>query len=113
MRILYEEDIENYDFLEIILNQKDSEDLSNEGIVKEFLGGLCGKRNLNVYLRVDPNEEENMPLVKGKAAKSKKGFSENVKAEMNAGKKQSQAVAIAYSEARGGKKKPGKKAKKG
>ena len=46
-----------------------------------------------------------MPLVKGAAAKSKKGFSENVKREMEAGKPQKQAVAIAYSEARGGKKK--------
>lgn len=46
-----------------------------------------------------------MPLVKGKAASTKKGFSENVKREMNAGKKQSQAVAIAYSEADRGKKK--------
>ena len=45
-----------------------------------------------------------MPLVKGKAAKSKKGFSENIKREMEAGKPQKQAVAIAYSEARGGKK---------
>lgn len=46
-----------------------------------------------------------MPLVKGKAAKSKKGFSENIKKEMKAGKPQKQAVAIAYSEARKGKKK--------
>lgn len=45
-----------------------------------------------------------MPLVKGAKAKSKKGFSENVKREMEAGKPQKQAVAIAYSEARGGKK---------
>lgn len=45
-----------------------------------------------------------MPLVKGAAARSKKGFSENVKREMEAGKPQKQAVAIAYSEARGGKK---------
>jgi hypothetical protein len=45
-----------------------------------------------------------MPLVKGAAAKSKKGFSENVKREMEAGKPQKQAVAIAYSEARGAKK---------
>jgi len=50
-----------------------------------------------------------MPLVKGKKAKSKKGFSENVKREMEAGKPQKQAVAIAYSEARGGKKKAKKK----
>jgi retron-type reverse transcriptase len=40
-----------------------------------------------------------MPLVKGKAAKTKKGFSTNVKREMEAGKPQRQAVAIAYSEA--------------
>jgi hypothetical protein len=42
-----------------------------------------------------------MPLVKGRAAKSKKGFSTNIKREMKAGKPQKQAVAIAYSEARG------------
>jgi len=45
-----------------------------------------------------------MPLVKGKKASSKKGFSENIKREMGAGKPQKQAVAIAYSEARRGKK---------
>jgi hypothetical protein len=49
-------------------------------------------------------KEREMPLVKGKKAKSKKGFSENVKREMEAGKPQKQAVAIAYSEAREGKK---------
>ena len=52
-----------------------------------------------------------MPLVKGKAAKSRKGFSENVKREMEAGKPQKQAVAIAYSEADKSKKKS-KKGKK-
>jgi hypothetical protein len=46
-----------------------------------------------------------MPLVKGKKAKTRKGFSENVKREMEAGKPQKQAVAIAYSEAKGKKKK--------
>lgn len=46
-----------------------------------------------------------MPLVKGKKASTKKGFSDNVKREMESGKKQSQAVAIAYSEARRGKEK--------
>jgi len=45
-----------------------------------------------------------MPLIKGKKAKTRKGFSENVKREMEAGKPQKQAVAIAYSEARDGKK---------
>ncbi len=55
-----------------------------------------------------------MPLVKGKKASSKKGFSENVRREMHEGKPQKQAVAIAYSEAdRGMKKKSPKIKKKG
>lgn len=45
-----------------------------------------------------------MPLVKGAKAKTKKGFSDNVSREIKSGKKKSQAVAIAYSEAREGKK---------
>jgi hypothetical protein len=45
-----------------------------------------------------------MPLVKGIKAKTRKGFSENVRREVEAGKPQKQAVAIAYSEARGKKK---------
>jgi len=46
-----------------------------------------------------------MPLVKGSKAKTRKGFGENVKREMNSGKSQKQSVAIAYSEAKGKKKK--------
>jgi hypothetical protein len=49
-----------------------------------------------------------MPLVKGAKAKTKKGFSTNVKREMEAGKPQRQAVAIAYSEAGEKKKKKNK-----
>jgi len=46
-----------------------------------------------------------MPLVKGKKARTRKGFAENIEREMAAGKPQKQAVAIAYSEARSSKKK--------
>lgn len=46
-----------------------------------------------------------MPLVKGKKASTPKGFSENVRRERKEGKKLDQSVAIAYSEARRGKKK--------
>lgn len=55
-----------------------------------------------------------MPLVKGKAAKTRKGFSENIRREKEAHPemKTKQAVAIAYSQARGGKKRPAKKGKK-
>lgn len=47
-----------------------------------------------------------MPLVKGKAAKTQKGMSENIRREVKAGKPQKQAVAIAYSVAKQAKKKP-------
>jgi hypothetical protein len=50
-----------------------------------------------------------MPLIKGAKAKTKKGFSENVRREMGSGKPQKQAVAIAYSEAGESKKKRKKK----
>ena len=40
-----------------------------------------------------------MPLVKGEKAKTRSGFSENVRREVHAGKPVKQAVAIAYSEA--------------
>lgn len=50
-----------------------------------------------------------MPLVKGKKAKTKEGISENIRREMNSGKKQSQAIAIAMSEAGKSKKKKKKK----
>ncbi|HEX4044690.1 MAG TPA: hypothetical protein VHZ76_03375 [Gammaproteobacteria bacterium] len=43
-----------------------------------------------------------MPLKKG-AKPGSKGFKDNIKEEMASGKKQNQAVAIAYSEARRGK----------
>jgi hypothetical protein len=46
-----------------------------------------------------------MPLKSGRAAKSRTGFSSNVKTEMKAGKPQKQAVAIAYAKKRGKKKK--------
>lgn len=44
-----------------------------------------------------------MPLIKG-AKPNSKGFKKNIETEMAAGKPQKQAVAIAYSEARRGKK---------
>lgn len=41
-----------------------------------------------------------MPLVKGKKAKTKEGFSANIKTELAAGKPKNQAIAIAYSQAK-------------
>lgn len=38
-----------------------------------------------------------MPLIKGRKAKSRKGVSENIRREVEAGKPQKQAIAIAMS----------------
>lgn len=46
-----------------------------------------------------------MPLMKGKKAKTKKGFESNLKEEIKSGKPKNQALAIAYSLAREKKKK--------
>ena len=40
-----------------------------------------------------------MPLLKGAKARSKKGIASNIRTEMHSGKKQSQAIAIAFSKA--------------
>ena len=41
-----------------------------------------------------------MPLLRGKAAKTKAGIRQNIRTEMKAGRPQKQAVAIALSQAR-------------
>lgn len=112
MQMIFEEEVatmpcnKREDFLEIILYPHDLDLLKRRGIKKDFPFGFHGKRNLNVFIRIDEinQEKEFMPLVKGKRARTREGFSENVRREIEAGKPQKQAVAIAYSEAREGKK---------
>lgn len=58
MRIIFEEDIEGSDFFEVILSEKDYDNLMTKGAVKEFPLGLFGDRNLNVYIRVDTTQED-------------------------------------------------------
>jgi hypothetical protein len=58
----------------------------SEGLARQIDNAIC-----------QHEKEIHMPLVKGDKAKSKKGFSTNVKREMEAGKPQAQSVAIAYS----------------
>lgn len=41
-----------------------------------------------------------MPLMKGEKAKTKKGMSQNIKTEMEAGKPKNQAIAIAFNQAK-------------
>lgn len=56
--MIYEEDIERMDFLEIILSNREYEKISLKGVVHNFPGGLHGKRTLNVYVRIDPKYDE-------------------------------------------------------
>lgn len=63
------------------------------------------EKMFNKHLEQEIKGEHTMPL---KKSKSKKAFSDNVAAEMDAGKKKDQALAIAYSV----KRQAGKKKKK-
>jgi len=53
MRLIFEENIERSDFLEIILSPQQVEKLLTDGIVRDYPTGLFGIRNLNVFIRVD------------------------------------------------------------
>jgi hypothetical protein len=104
VRVILEESDGEY-FFELILADYDFEKIKTYGgIIEDYVLDRSGPLYLNVFIR-HQQQGSFMPLVKGKKAKSKKGFSENVKKEMEAGKPQKQAVAIAYSEAKGKKKK--------
>ena len=52
MRIIFEEDIEHEDFLELILTPEELYNLPERGLVRNYPRGLCDQRNLNVYIRI-------------------------------------------------------------
>lgn len=113
MRMIFERNIELFDFIEIVLSTKDLHDLifsPERGIGEEFSDNPLSKRFLNVYVRVDHNQgDEEMPLVKGK---SQKAIRQNIETEMKVGgRPQKQAVAIALNEAKKSGYKPKAKSK--
>jgi hypothetical protein len=59
MRLIFEENVEKSDFIELILSPTQYQKMEDKGIVANFPKGLFGKRNLNVFVRVDQNYEEN------------------------------------------------------
>jgi hypothetical protein len=85
MRIIYDANVLGTDYLEIILTDGEIEAI-NTNLTEEFPVGFTPGNTLNIHIR-KKMDGESMPLVKGKKAKTKKGFS------------------IAYSEARKSKKK--------
>ncbi len=58
MKMVFEEDIERCDYLECILSQAEANKLVLDGIVVDFPYGLRGKRNLNVFIRIDKTLED-------------------------------------------------------
>ena len=57
MRIIFEEDIEHEDFLELILTPEELYMLPERGLIRNYPRGLRDKRNLNVFLRIENQEE--------------------------------------------------------
>lgn len=107
--MIFEEDIEHSDFLELIVCEGDLDKLLDSGLVYDFPQGLNKKKNLNVYIRVEKPKGERMPLVKGKGEKAIK---QNIETEMKVGgRPRKQAVAIALNEAKKSGYKPKKKGK--
>lgn len=51
MRKIFEKNVEDSDFLELILSDEEIEQLGEIGVVQDFPEGLNGKRNLNVFIR--------------------------------------------------------------
>jgi hypothetical protein len=56
MRLIYEENIEHMDFIELILSPHDYAQIEARGISKDFKAGLSGKRPLNVFIRMEDEE---------------------------------------------------------
>lgn len=56
--MVFEEDIESSDFLELIVSPTEATQLNLDGIVMDFSFGLKGRRNLNVFIRVDKTGAE-------------------------------------------------------
>lgn len=57
MKMIFEEDIEHSDFLELIVNESELEKFLENGIVADFPQGLNKTKNLNVYIRVENGKE--------------------------------------------------------
>lgn len=53
MRVIFEQDTEGFDFLEIILHPIDLEVVENVGISEEFKKSPWGKRPINICIRCE------------------------------------------------------------
>ena len=53
MRMVFEEDIEKCDYLEFIVTKREANRIIQGGVDWDFPLGLFGKRNLNVFIRLE------------------------------------------------------------
>lgn len=51
MRKIFEKNVENSDFLELILTEEEMDQVAEQGVAQDFPEGLNGKRNLNIFIR--------------------------------------------------------------
>ena len=51
MKKIFEKNVEDSDFLELILTSEEIEEIGEIGVSQDFPEGLTGKRNLNVFIR--------------------------------------------------------------
>lgn len=50
MRLIFDPDVDDEDFMEIILTEEQIESIKENGVTKDFKHGFYG-RNLNVFIR--------------------------------------------------------------
>lgn len=53
MRMIFDKDVENQDFLELILHEKELEDLDELGISEDFDEGIDGRTPINILIRIE------------------------------------------------------------
>jgi len=65
--MVFEEDIEKCDYIEFILTKKEANKISEKGVDCDFPFGLFGKRNLNVFIRLEEVWEQQDAINKGES----------------------------------------------
>lgn len=58
MRLIWEENIEKMDYLELIVTPEEAIFLAEKGIVEEFDQSLTSKRQLNVFIRIENTKQK-------------------------------------------------------
>jgi hypothetical protein len=66
--MIFDKDVENQDFLELIIHEKELQDLDELGISEDFDRGVDGRTPLNILIRIEKGACDAV----GKGKKSKR-----------------------------------------